>query len=74
MGAKAPIFTRSLWPFRSFGWGITRITQLEGSLRSYAQVFISDLLREVVSLPLLTLSFHPSAFNSQLSAISHQLP
>ena len=36
MGAKAPIFTRSLHSFRSFRWGITQITQLGGSLRSFS--------------------------------------
>ena len=34
MGAKDPIFTRSLWPFRSFRWG--------GSLRSLSWGAHSD--------------------------------
>ena len=36
MGAKAPIFTRSLWSFRSFSWG----DHSDHSAGGFAQIII----------------------------------
>ena len=36
MGAKAPIFTRSLWPFRSLSWGAHSDHSAGGSFRSFS--------------------------------------
>ena len=59
MGAKAPIFTRSLRSFRSLSWGD----------HSSAEAFIADLSWGELS----TLSCQPSALSSEPSSLNSRL-
>ena len=63
MGAKAPIFTRSLRSFRSFRWGGHADHSAGGSLRSFSWGIIQITLIQLGES--LILDSGPKAFSSQ---------